>query len=168
MKKIILILCIFTFSVSVQATDTEKFVSQYSGQYGYTVVTLGKPAIRMMLIVSRISGSSSEDVKLMSNTESVRIISLDVNSPKDRIDAFVSNVLQFSGSTGFEKFVTVEELASSVIVFSRLDNDTITGLIILDVDETLKTVDAVFVDGKFSFEDVSGLASSNFKMFNKK
>ena len=164
MKKVV-VACIslfFLFSLNAQKADTKKFVSQYSKQEGFTVVSLGNGAMKLLSVISKFVISSEEEAQFISNTESIRIVSSSANLSKEKIEAFVSDVLLFCETNEYESFIEVEEFDNSVNIFYSANNDGITGLTILNVSsENDNSVDAIFITGKFSFEDLSKIASEN-------
>ena len=161
MKKNVFLGIIFGFfavSLNAQQHDILAFADQYKKKEGFTVVSLGRATMKILSLIAKSDKSDENGSEFLSKVKSIKIITSDP-MPKNRMDDFVNDVVQFCQIGKLEKLIEVDEPDSSVNIYCRLNDDEITELIILNVETN--SVDAIFIKGNFSFDDISNAASKN-------
>ena len=143
-----------TMSLSAQQ-DTKSFVKQYQKQDGFTTVTIGKPAMRMLSLFARIG--DKEASQLLKHVNAIQVLSFERGWDKNRCKTFSSEALAFCDANGYEELIEVVEYNETVKIFCKTEKDAITGLIILNRSNRSSSAEMVCINGKFTFDDIQSI-----------
>ena len=140
----------------------KSFVEQYKKQDGFTVVTIGKPAMRMIYLFAK-AGMIMEnaDAQILKFVDAVQVISFDSGRDKDRRETFNSEALAFCNASCYEELIeVVVERNETVKIFCKTEDEAITELIVLCSGSERSSVEMVCINGKFAFDDIQTVTGS--------
>jgi hypothetical protein len=161
MKKLVIILSVFLIAGSVEAEETESrsFVRQYSGQEGYSAVTINKTALKLLSLVAKASGTPKEKTAIFSRIDGIQVLSCPAK--KDKADAFEEALFGFCKTNGYESILKSEESGEVVQIYCALKEDAITGFTIWSRKDS--KVDIVFLNERFTVEDMKNVMDKKGK-----
>ena len=157
MKKLVQMTLVGMMFVSMSLNaqqDTKSFVQQYKKQDGFTVITLGKPAITMVSLFAR--GKSREAAQALKNVDALQILDFEAGC-KARAETFNSEALSFINNSRFDEFIEVVDSDDTVKIFCKTEGETITGLVILVRSNLDASEQMVCIKGKFDLDDLLSL-----------
>ncbi|MDR1381533.1 MAG: DUF4252 domain-containing protein [Tannerella sp.] len=163
MKKLAIILSVFLIAGSVGAEEpgSRSFVKQYSGQEGYSVVTIKKTALKLLSMVARAGGTPKEEMAIFSRIDDIQVLSCPAR--KDKADAFEGALLGFCETNGYESLLQSEESGEVVQIYCALKEDAITSFMIWSRKGDM--VETVFLNGRFTAEDMKKMMDKKGKNF---
>ena len=150
---------IVSLSVNAQQ-DAKSFVQQYKNQDGFTVITIGKPAIRMASLFVRAS-ADKDAAQALKYVEALQILTFNRGWDNSHAEKFNSEALKFFDTNQFEEMIEVVEPDNTVKILCKIESETITDMIILNRSKRDTSVDMVCIKGRFKLEDIHSM-SSNF------
>jgi hypothetical protein len=173
MKKIslfIIICCMGMANVCAQEADAHSFVKSYSKAEGFQVITMNKAGINFTRLLAKVT-NPKEDTSFLSKVSSIQLLVLSDEGYEKNIRPFEEAFTQFCGVAQYEQVVQIEDAESQTEIFSKMKEDGIVGLIILNkLNDSLQMV---CLTGKFKPEDIESAISGEggmqlFGGFNKK
>lgn len=147
--------------MSLNAQDTKSFVKQYKKQHDFTVVTLGKPVMRMLNLFTKKDRMEGDASQILKHTDAVQVLAFE--GGRARGEAFNSEVLDFCTANQYEELIEVTEFGETVKIFCKTEEEAITGLIILNGWNRKYFDEMVCIKGRFTNEDLQTLAGKNGK-----
>ena len=148
-------------SMSLNAQqDAKSFVQQYKKQDGFTVITIGKPAMSMISLFAK-AGMDREAAEMLKRINAVQVLVFDSGHDKARSETFTSEALTFFDASHFEELIEVVERDKTVKIFGKTEDETITGLIVLNISNCVGSANMVCLTGKFTIDDLQSINGSN-------
>lgn len=156
MKKILLILSLLFFSISISADD---FVNRFIEKYSESERPLNNVNIGKTMLDRMAENSSDEELKsAFKELTSIRIVSSE--EPEDsRYYYDKANELVREAFSDYEEVVSVNESMSRISVFIKRESDEKQNLILITLDNNGK-FSLVTVSGKIDFDSISKLSGS--------
>jgi len=138
--------------------DTKSFVKQYQKQEGFTTVTIGKPIMRMLSLFAKFD--DDETLQMLKRVDAIQVISFERGSDNNRYETFSNEALAFCNANGYEELIEVTEHSETVKIFGKTEEETITGLIILNRSNRGSSATMVCINGKFTLDDVQSITGN--------
>ncbi|MDR2773262.1 MAG: DUF4252 domain-containing protein [Tannerella sp.] len=165
MEKLLVIACsigiLLTGSVHARTTDSRRFVKQYAQKEGFTVVTLNKTAIKLIISIANAS-DPKDDVSILSKIDNIQILIMDDPQHKKNAEVFEQEFAGFCESGGYEQFMEMENADQKNQIFCKLQGDDIIGFIIRCIQKD--SAELVCINGRFGKEDLEKILSDNGKI----
>jgi hypothetical protein len=160
MKKLInlILIGIMMVPMSINAQqDTKSFVQQYKHKDGFTVVNIGKPAIRMVGMIAKV-GREEQLSQILKSVDALRVLSFNCEWDKSQTEHFNCEALFFCDAY-YDELIEVVDNNETVKIFGKIENNAITEMIILSCSSH-SSVDMVCISGKFAFDDIQSLCGN--------
>ena len=156
MKKLIqlIIAGMMILPVSLNAQQNPKcFIKQYKKQNGFTVITIGKPAMNMFSLIAK-AGDEKEIAQIFKRTDGIQILAFDSRHCMAQGETFICEMLAFCKDNRYEELVEVVGPEETVRIFGRTEGEIITGLMILNRSNRGNSAEVVSLTGNFTVEDL--------------
>jgi hypothetical protein len=157
---VILSLCLCTGIMQAQKMDSRSFVKQYSGEEGFRVTMLNRTALKMIVLLAKIS-APGEDISFLSAINNIQIIELSASRYERNIDPLEKAFAGFCEAGSYEQVLEKKEFDGTEQIFCRFEKKSITGLIIWSKRNGL--VNMVFLNGRFAPKDMAKILSKENK-----
>ena len=141
--------------------DTKSFVKQYKNQDGFTVVTIGKPAMKLINLFAKMS--DNEASQIISRVNGIQVLAFDKGWDKNRGEAFNNEALAFCDDNQYDELIEMVESGETVKIFCKIEGESITGLIVLNRANNNSSAEMVCLSGKFTFDDLQTITNRNGK-----
>ena len=162
MRKIIQLMIAGLMIVSLNLNaqqDAKSFVKQYKKQDGFTVVSIGKPAMKLMSLFAKASDNEASQV--ISRVDAIQVLVCD-SWNKTRNESFNNEALTFCDANRYDELIEVIEQNETVKIFCKTEGESITGLIIL-THSNHHDIAMVCLSGRFTANDLQTITKSNGK-----
>ncbi len=161
MKKIfqLILVGMMIVPMSLNAQDTKSFVKQYKKQDGFTVVSLGKPAMRMISLFAK-AGKDKDASQVLKRVKTIQVLAFDGSCTKG--ETFHNEALAFCDANQYEEMIEVVDYDDTVKIFCKTEGEAITGLIVLNRSHRDSSAEMVCLKGKFTYDDLQ-LITNNGK-----
>ena len=141
--------------------DAKCFVNQYKKQDGITVISIGKPVMKMVGFFAKVGGmADKEEMQMLRCVDAVQVLSID-RGGKHRSDKFNSEALAFCNANRYEELIEVVDSKDMVKIFCKTEGETITDLLILNHSRQGTSSAMICISGKFTLDDLRQV-SGNF------
>jgi len=165
MKKLIQMILTGTMIVSMSLNaqqDAKNFVQQYKKQDGFTVISIGKPAMCMLSLFAKTS-MDREAAEMLKRIDAIHVLVFERGNDKARSESFISDALIFCNVNRFEELIEVVEHNETVKIFGKTEGETIIGLIVLNTSKRGDSAQMVCLTGKFTIDDLQSINGKNGK-----
>jgi hypothetical protein len=142
-----------SMSMNLNAQDIKCFVKQYKKQDGFTVVTVGKPVMKMIGLFAK-AGMEKDEAQIIKCVDAVQILAFDRRCDNVRSETFNSELLTFCDANRYEELIEIVEHDGTVKIFCKTEGETITGLIVLNRSNRDASAEMMSLRGKFTSDDL--------------
>ena len=163
MKKLIQMILtgtmIATMSLNAQQ-DAKNFVQRYKNQDGFTVLTIGKPAMNMFSLFVKSGMTSDEDketLQMFRRTDAIQVLAFNRAYDKARSESFITEALNFCDANRYVELIEMVERDETVRIFGKTEGNAITGLIVLNRSNREGSAAMICLTGKFTAADLQSV-----------
>jgi hypothetical protein len=162
MKKIfqLILVGIMIVPMSLNAQDTRSFVKQYRKQDGFTAVTIGKPAMRIISLFAK-AGKDKDASQVLKRVKAIQVLAFDGGRTEG--ETFHNEALAFCDANRYEEMIEVVDCDDTVKIFCKTEGETVTGLIVLNRSNRDSSAEMVCLKGKFTSADLQLITNDHGK-----
>ena len=153
MKKLIqLILAgIMILPMSLNAQNNAKsFVQQYKKQEGFTVVTIGKPVMKILRLFE--NAMDGNDAAMIRCVDVIHVLNFEGGRDGTRGKPFISEALTFCEANRYEELIEVVEQHETLKFLGKTDGEYITSLIVLTYSNGGNNAEMVCLTGNLTID----------------
>ena len=150
MKKTILIL-IFMLAVSMTANAQDSFAKQFKGKEGFSCVTIGKAAMKMMPIQSK------SNLKIGSIADKVDHLEIISTSTPQAAEKLSKECNRWIKKDNFESILDVDEEGNQASIYVKTGSAQNVFMLLEHVKET----SVIIIYGTMTIDDIKGITAPN-------
>ena len=165
MKKLIQLIIAGMMIVSVNLNaqqNTRCFVQQYKKQEGFTVITIGKPAMKMISLFAKAS-NDKETAQIIKRIDGIQLLVFERERDKIQDKTFIDEMLAFCDDNRYEEMIEVVKNGKTVKIFGKTEDEAITGLMIMNSSNCGDSA-MVCLTGRFAIDDLQMFIDCNRKI----
>jgi hypothetical protein len=136
--------------IHAKETDSQSFVKSWSEADGFLVMTINKAGIRFVRLLAKVT-NPKDDTSFLSKVSHIQMLLLDEGYEKN-VRPFKEAFGGFCDAAKYEPAMKVEDADGQKEIFCKIENDCITGMIILN--ESNGSLQMVCLNGRFEPEDI--------------
>ena len=131
--------------------DAQSFVERYRKYDGFTLVTIEKPAMKMISFL--VQAGKEENVEQFINClDAVQALRFERGQDKIRSESFTNEALAFCNANRYKVFAEATERDESVKIFCKTEGKTVTDMVILCSEPS--HVEMICIKGKIALDDL--------------
>ena len=157
MKKTIYTL-ILMLMVSVAASAQESFVKQFKGKEGFSCVTIGKAAMKIMSSRGKIGREGfSAKLKIGNFADKIDRLEIVAASTPEASEKLLKECNKWIENDNFESIIDVDEQGQQASIYAKTGGDQNIFLLLAQDKET----SVIIIYGTMTLEDIQGITGGS-------
>lgn len=153
MKKTIFTL-ILMFTVGMTASAQDSFAKQFKGKEGFSYITIGKAALKMMPQQSR------KNLKIGHIADKVDRLEIVAASTPEAAYSLATACHNWIENDGFDSVIDVDEVGQQASIYSKMGNDGNNIFLLLAHDQNQET-SVIIIYGTMTLDDLQSGGGGN-------
>jgi len=157
MKRLLIFPAILLFlTCGLKAQNLNRFFQKYDDDNRFESVSVGKFLFNLALLSNDIKG---EERELLANLRKVKILTTNENAQPEFTSKVMRDLQKVIENGDFENLVEVREKGERVNIYTRMNGDYFTDLLIEVKDAT--EINLIWINGKLSRNIIEKLQNNN-------
>ena len=147
---------VFFLTCGLKAQSLNRFFQKYDDDNRFESVSVGKFLFNLALLSNDIKG---EERELLANLRKVKILTTNENAQPEFTSKVMRDLQKVIENGDFENLVEVREKGERVNIYTRMNGDCFTDLLIEVKDAT--EINLIWINGKLSRNIIEKLQNNN-------